>query len=104
MMMVTNNRRVERTPLAATVNFRKPKEMAYEVPLENLSPHGCRIALRERVQPGQLIWITVAGLEPLQSWVRWNGEWHAGIEFERPMHVAVFDHFAARLRNAGRPH
>ena len=74
--------------------------MSYEVNLENMSPHGCCIRLRERVRPGQLLWITVPGIEPLQSWVRWHGEWQAGLELERPMHVAVFDHVAARMRQA----
>lgn len=93
-----NKRRAERERLTAPVNFRKPKEMSYEVNLDNLSPQGCCIELRERVREGQLLWITVPGIEPLQSWVRWHGEWHAGLEFERPMHVAVFDHVAARMK------
>ncbi|WP_114228561.1 MULTISPECIES: PilZ domain-containing protein [Sphingomonas] len=93
-----NKRRDGRERLTAAVNFRKPKEMPYEVSLENMSPHGCCIALRERVVEGQLLWITVPGIEPLQSWVRWHGEWHAGLEFERPMHVAVFDHVAGQMK------
>jgi hypothetical protein len=93
-----NKRRAERERLAAAVSFRKPKEMSYEVNLENMSPHGCCIGLRERVRPGQLLWITVPGIEPMQSWVRWHGEWQAGLEFERPMHIAVFDHVAAQMK------
>ena len=95
-----DQRRGPRAALTAPVNFRKPKEMPYEVNLENVSQHGCCIALRERVRPGQLLWITIPGIENLQSWVRWQGEWHAGLEFEKPMHVAVFDHVAAQLRRS----
>src|SRR6476469_7619896 len=95
-----DKRRNPRQPLGAPVNFRKPKEMPYEVSLENMSTHGCCIALRERVREGQLLWITVPGIEPMQSWVRWHGEWHAGLEFERPMHIAVFDHVAAQMMRA----
>lgn len=94
------HRRGPREPLPAHVHFRKPREMAYEVPLQDLSQHGCRIALRERVQDGQLLWITVPGIEPLLSWVRWHEEWDAGLEFEKPMHVAVFDHVSAQLKHA----
>jgi hypothetical protein len=31
---------------------------------------------------------------------QWHGEWQAGLEFERPMHVAVFDHVAAQMKQA----
>lgn len=103
-MNENEQRRGPREALAAKVNLRKPKEMAYAVELEELSQHGCRIRLRERMRSGQLVWITVPGLEPLQSWIRWQGEWHAGVEFERPMHVAVFDHVAAQMRRAATAH
>lgn len=100
-MQENNHRREDRKSLSGSVMFRKPTELPYEVTLQDLSPQGCRIALRERVLPGQLVWITLPGLENLPSLVRWSGEWTAGIEFEKPMHAAVFDHVAARLCHAG---
>lgn len=99
MMNHDNLRQCERISLEASVLLRRPKLGAYEVGLEDFSPTGCRVVLRERLQPGQLVWITVPGLAPLQSKIRWQTEWQAGVEFERPIHIAVFDHFAARMRD-----
>ena len=90
-------RRDDRVPLDAVVDFRRAKEHRYEVRVHDLSAHGCRIDLPEHVSNLDTIWVTLPGLETLQSAVRWESEWLAGVEFERPMHPAVFDHMAAKL-------
>ena len=96
--MKEEQRRGERRRLAVDVMFRKPREIAHEVRLKNLSRHGCQIAIRERMAPGQLVWVTIPGLESLYGWVRWSGEWTAGVEFNKSLHEAVFDHLAAKFR------
>jgi hypothetical protein len=99
--MKEEQRRGERRRLAADVIFRKPREVGHEVALRNLSRHGCQLSIRERMVPGQLVWVTLPGLESLYGWVRWSGEWKAGVEFHKSMHPAVFDHLVGKL---GRHH
>ena len=90
-------RRDNRVPLDAAVDFRRAKEHRYAVRLHDLTAHGCRIDLPEHVCNPDEVWVTLPGLETLPSTVRWESEWVAGVEFKRPMHPAVFDHWAAKL-------
>jgi hypothetical protein len=87
-------------PLAADVEFRRRKEPHYVVPLHDLTAQGCRIAPPERVDCGELVWVQLPSLESLSSRVKWSGSWQSGVEFDRPMHPAVFDMIAARLAPA----
>ena len=97
MADIEERRRGDRVPLDAAVDFRRAKEHRHEVRLHDLTAHGCRVALPESVNYRQMVWVSLPGLETLQSTVRWTSEWVAGVEFERPMHPAVFDHMAAKL-------
>lgn len=90
-------RKTERAEVDAAVDFRRAREHRFEVRMHDLSAHGCRVALPERVGRLQTVWITMPGLETLQSQVCWATEWTAGVRFDRPMHPAVFDHMAAKL-------
>jgi hypothetical protein len=95
--MKEEQRRGERHRLAVDVMFRKPREVGHEVALRNLSRHGCQLSIRERMSTGQLVWVTLPGLESLYGWIRWSSEWQAGVEFHKVMHPAVFDHLAGQL-------
>lgn len=90
-------RRTERVALDAAIDFRRAKEHRFEVRMHDLTAHGCKVTLPEQVGRKQMVWISMPGLETLQSEVRWASDWVAGIQFDRPMHPAVFDHMAAKL-------
>ena len=90
-------RRDDRVMLEAEIDFRRPREHCYAVRLHDLSAHGCRIDLPDHVTDPDHVWVTLPGLESLASSVRWESAWVAGVEFNRPMHPAVFDHMAAKL-------
>lgn len=97
-MVNQNERRCgDRVPLDAEVDFRRAKEHRYAVRLHDLTASGCRIDLPEHVTNPDQVWVTLPGLETMQSTVRWESDWVAGLEFDRPMHPAVFDHMAAKL-------
>ena len=96
-----SNRRAERVALRAHVDFRRAGDHRYRVNVLDFSPEGCRIELPERVLPGELIWISLAGLESLPARVRWVKDWIAGVEFERPLHPSVFTHVSQRMRASG---
>ena len=94
-------RRNPRLSLDADVEFRRRKEAHYSVRMQDLTPEGCKITPPERVDAGELVWVQLPSLESLSSHVKWTNDWQSGVEFDRPMHPAVFDLLAARLAPAG---
>ena len=98
--MNEQQRRNERAPTVATVSFRRPSEQSYKVELHDLSPTGCRIDVRARLEEGPIIWVTLPGLQMQQCKVRWSDDWVAGLEFEQPLHPSVFEHVAGRVKAA----
>jgi hypothetical protein len=90
-------RRWPRLPLQANVEFRRKREMPYRINMHDLTPYGCRIGSPERLNRGEMVWVQLPTLESLPATVKWGGLGISGVEFERPMHVAVFDMMTDRL-------
>ena len=65
--------------------------------MHDMSPEGCRIASPERLDRGELVWVQLPSLESLAAQVKWTRAWQSGVEFERPMHVAVYEMMTGRL-------
>ena len=63
----------------------------------DLSPEGCRVEVPVRVSTDDTIWISFPELETLQGKVCWVKEWTAGVEFQNPLHPAVFDMLQKRI-------
>ena len=95
-----DRRRWARFPLEAEVAFRRPREPHYQIGVNDLTPQGCRVTCPERLEVGDLVWVQLPTLESLPSWVRWASPAQSGVEFDRPLHEAVFDMMAARLSPA----
>lgn len=96
----TERRRCARLNLDTKVEFRRMREAHYQIPMRDLTPHGCRIAAPERVDAGEMVWVQLPSLESLSARVRWSNDWQSGVEFNRPLHPAVFDMMAGRLAPA----
>lgn len=96
--MVSQGRKAERFPLRADIDFRRTGEHRWRVNLLDFSPEGCRVELPVRVAADDMIWISLPGIEALQGRICWVEEWVAGVEFDRPMHQAVFDMVHERMR------
>ena len=96
--MTDHGRKAERIPLRADIDFRRTGEHRWRVNIVDISPQGCRVELPVRVAPDDMIWITVPGIEALQGKICWVDEWVAGVEFEHPLHPAVFDMVEQRMR------
>jgi hypothetical protein len=90
-------RRSPRTALEADVQFRRSREAHYGIKMHDMSPEGCKIASPERLDRGEMVWVQLPSLESMSGHVKWSRAWQSGVEFERPMHVAVFDMMAGRL-------
>jgi hypothetical protein len=102
-------RRWPRLPLEADVAFRRKRETYYPLSMCDLTPQGCRVASRERLFGGEMVWVRLPSLESMSGRVKWSAEWQSGVEFNRPMHAAVFDMITRRLAPANdwaqiRPH
>jgi hypothetical protein len=63
----------------------------------DLSPEGCKLEFQDRPELDETVWVKFEGLELLQATVCWIEELRVGVEFQRPIHSAVFDHIVARL-------
>lgn len=90
-------RRAPRLPVQSKAEFRRKRAMRYTIPIHDLSAEGCRIGSPERLLRGEMIWLQLPSLQPVPATVRWAGLGVSGVEFDSPMHVAVFDMMAGRL-------
>jgi hypothetical protein len=96
--MDSHGRKAERVPLQADIDFRRAGEHRWRVNISDISPQGCRVELPVRVTPDEMIWVTFPGLEAIQGKVCWVQEWTAGVQFDKPLHPAVFDMVEQRMR------
>jgi hypothetical protein len=92
-------RKCSRVSLDAEVSLRRPGKSTYRVRVYDASPHGCKIEFVERPMPADRAWIKFDGLEPLESLVCWVKGFAAGVQFEKPIHPAVFERLMASLKH-----
>ena len=98
MTNASQPRRAERVPIGADISLRRSFENRYRVQILELSRHGCRVELVERVRKGDRLWISLPGIETLEAITCWVDGFVAGAEFIRPLHPSVFDMLTARMR------
>ena len=91
-------RKSERVPIAAMVKLRRRGRHNFTVKVFNLSKEGCKLEFLERPELGETVWVKFEKLELLQAKVCWLEGQFVGIEFERPLHEAVFESRISRLR------
>ena len=84
-------RRAARLALNLAASVRERGRSPFTVALLDLSVLGCRIELSGDLQADSWIWLKLPGLEPRYSRVAWCKAGFAGVEFEVPLHEAVFD-------------
>lgn len=95
-------RKSARTGLAAEVSLRRSGQHNYRANVFDISQHGCKVEFIERPQLDEVVWVKFAGLEALEATVCWADEFSVGVEFQRPVHPAVYELLLERLANA--PH
>ena len=93
-----DTRKSTRVTLRAEVKMRRAGFPNYLVALDDLSPGGCRVEFVDRPNLSERVWIKLEGLESLEGTIRWVRGIEAGIEFDRPLHAAVFELLMNRLR------
>ena len=91
-------RNADRTPVTSEVKMRRLGQNNYNVRMFDLSPSGCRVEVVERPKNGERVTIKFEGLEAIVAEVCWIDEFIVGLQFERPLHPAVFDLLLTRLQ------
>ena len=70
----------------------------FDVDVLDLSVTGIRFETSFTLLPGNLVFLTIPGLSPLEAVVAWRRGFRFGCAFQRPLHMAVFDHIVAHYR------
>lgn len=93
-----DNRYASRVDLRFTATLREVgTAFKFTVDIVDLSMTGFRCETASRVAVGQHVSVTIPGLAPLEGRVAWVDGYRFGCKFEKALHVAVFDHIAARF-------
>jgi hypothetical protein len=92
-----DKRQIERLSVDAEVALRRTGQHRYRVRVHDASPNGCRIEFVERPKIEERVWIKFEGLESIEGKVCWVEGHVAGIEFNPPIHPAVFELLVPRL-------
>lgn len=97
-MTPKNERRhCSRRRVEANAEFRRKRQIRYSIPIFDLSAQGCRIGSPERLLRGETVWLQLPSLQSQPATVRWAGLGVSGVEFDQPMHAAVYEMIAGRL-------
>jgi len=83
--------------MSAEVTLRRPGQTSYRVRIMDVSPHGCKAEFVERPKLDELVWLKFEGLDALEAIVCWVGGFEVGLEFQKPIHPAVFEMLVSRL-------
>ena len=86
-----------RSDVAGEISVRRVGSFGFEVPVRNVSAAGCSVGLVEPVAINDRVIARLPGLEPLAAKVIWADPHCAGLQFERPIHPAVFELLLERL-------
>ena len=95
---VSAPRKSERMAIRAMVKLRRRGHHNFTVKVFNLSREGCKLEFLERPELEETVWVKLEGLELLQAKVCWIEELCVGVEFESPLHPAVFKTIVDRLQ------
>jgi len=92
-----SRRRYKRATLDSEAKLRAPSKLGVDAQVQNLSAGGCCLKLKfGSFAIGETVWFKVAGIENWQGTVRWIDGATIGVEFDRPLYPAVFDHLVAQ--------
>jgi len=90
-------RLIERNHVEGSISVRRLGSFGFEVPVRDVSVAGCKVELVEPVTVRDNVIARLPGLEPFSATVIWSNERCAGLQFNRPLHPAVFDMLLERL-------
>jgi len=80
-----------RISTAIEATMQRHGKAKYPVTVYDMSTAGCKVEFVDRPDVGEPVHMRFHRLQPLEATVRWIAGIQAGVEFERPIHPAVFD-------------
>jgi hypothetical protein len=83
-------RSADRTNISAEVRLRRSGTHGYCVNVFDASRLGCKIEFAVRPSIGERVWVKFDGIEAIEAVVRWVDDYIGGLEFQHPIHPAVF--------------
>ena len=90
-------RRSCRRPVDHEVGVKKLGGLGFQLATRDVSPDGCRVELVEMVDIGERVIVRLPSIEPLGAEVAWVKGANAGLQFQRPLHPAVFEQLIDRV-------
>jgi hypothetical protein len=90
-------RKSVRIGLSAEIKLRRAGHQRYCVKILDVSQHGCKAEFVERPRLDELVWVKFEGLDALKAFVCWVRGFEVGLEFENPIHPAVFEMLVIKL-------
>ena len=87
-----------RIALKADIHVRRLGNRKGGVTLHDLSKTGCKVEVQEILAPGELVWVSLPGLQPVEGRVAWTDTWVIGVKFANPLHPAVLDALLPRMK------
>jgi len=99
----SERRRVERFPSMIRGVLRHFKRGAEFVDLVDISTEGCGFTSRWPFEVGARVFLGLPNLEPWMGTIVWYEEGQGGVRFDRPLHPAVAQRFAAQIAETGAP-
>ena len=94
-------RRAARTAVVAEATLRRAGHAHYRVNVYDASENGCKVEFVERPMIHETVWLKFDQLDALEAQVCWVDGCAVGLEFQRPIHPAVFAMLAKRLSGSG---
>lgn len=82
----------------AEVLLRRTGQSNYRVRVFDASAEGCKVEFVIRPRLDEQVWVKFEDLEIIPAAVCWIDGFYAGLEFDRPIHPAVFKMLVERLR------
>ncbi len=86
------SRRTMRKAVQLKARLRDRGATRFDITVLDLSMTGFRAETAYRLNPGQLVWISLPGLAGIEAAVAWQERQFVGCQFATPLHPAVFDH------------
>jgi hypothetical protein len=94
-----DHRRMPRMPVATNAKLRDRMSNKYDVHILDLSVTGFRAEAHYGLDAGQIVWLTLPGMQGWEATVAWRRGNVIGCQFRQPLYPAVLDHIVKTLRN-----
>lgn len=98
ILPVQDGRTAERRIVNLAARLREPGARIIECEVQNLSTDGFMAVTDLVLEPGAVVWLKLAGLEPQNSKVVWSEDGKVGFQFATPVHPATIELVVAMNR------